>query len=362
MRGSNLICGVLMSAVWGLQGCASQSDAKDPLPVAPKTEYRLPIPVAWGGEVRCANSSCAMAAVEHEVGRLVVYKLQKDEGQLQAATKLPYHPDAAKWLSDDLVAVAVEGSSAVHIYRLNGDALTQLAQISVGFAPRDVTVVQVTDGKYQLLATPYSGGQVTWINWSEQSPQAAEVMSQPVCLAPWHPQVMRKEGLGVAQTTIWVGCLDDRQLMVLTPPANGQTVPAKSVARFDAVPRNVAISPSTDWVYVALETGARNARVQSQTLVRQSVVAPAYGNVSVVVVDEQTVAWGEDGRVVFQKLDAAGQVLEARALKVSGFPTSLQLVDADLDGQQDLVVYNSAGDFVDVLLGPLWERAAAVTP
>jgi len=36
----------------------------------------------------------------------------------------------------------------------------------------------------------------------------------------------------------------------------------------------------------------------------------------------------------------------------------LQLIDLDGDGERDLVVLNSVDTVVDVIYGPLWDRAA----
>ena len=73
------------------------------------------------------------------------------------------------------------------------------------------------------------------------------------------------------------------------------------------------------------------------------------------------VAWGEGERVYLQQLGEDGAILEARWLAVSGFPTQLQAIDLDGDGAQDLVVFNSAGEGVDVIFGPLWEKANLVS-
>ena len=67
--------------------------------------------------------------------------------------------------------------------------------------------------------------------------------------------------------------------------------------------------------------------------------------------------WAEDGKMYLQRLDADAKVLETRWIKTSGFSTGLQLIDVDGDGEQDLVVLNSVDTVVDVIYGPLWNRA-----
>jgi hypothetical protein len=65
------------------------------------------------------------------------------------------------------------------------------------------------------------------------------------------------------------------------------------------------------------------------------------------------VAWGENSRILLTRYAANGDVLAQRSLPVSGFPTQLQWIDLDGDGQRDLLVLNSAGPASDVLWGPL---------
>jgi hypothetical protein len=79
--------------------------------------------------------------------------------------------------------------------------------------------------------------------------------------------------------------------------------------------------------------------------------------VSVVPLADDLVLWGEDSRLVMQRLDAQGAVLEAGQLPASGFSTGLQVIDVDGDGVVDAVVLNSAEGNSDVVYGPLWERA-----
>ena len=99
----------------------------------------------------------------------------------------------------------------------------------------------------------------------------------------------------------------------------------------------------------------------------QWIAAPQpVGTVSVLPLADDLVIWGVDSRLYLQRLDAKGAVLETRGLPVDGFATGLQLVDADADGVQDLVVYNSAAlpkkMGVEIIYGPLWDQAKPQTP
>jgi len=115
-----------------------------------------------------------------------------------------------------------------------------------------------------------------------------------------------------------------------------------------------------------VETGGRNLRMNMDSGELQWITAPQeVGTVSVLPLADDLVIWGLDSRVYLQRLNDQGEVLETRWLPVDGFPTALQSIDADADGQKDLVVYNSAAlpkkMGVEILYGPLWEQARPFT-
>ncbi|MCE1193689.1 MAG: VCBS repeat-containing protein [Acidovorax sp.] len=267
---------------------------------------------------------------------------------------LAYHPDSAKWLSDDLVVAAVENAGSLDFFRIENGRMVRVHQAHVGFAPRDVILVSASQGHYKLLATPYSGKDVAWVDWYEDNRQAASVKRTRWCEAPWHPvgviQLPGASGGGTA-----AACLDDRKVVAVseTDPLAAPRV----LASFDAVARQVRPSPSGQWLYVALETGGRNARIHMQTGELQWIASPLTGSVAVAPLADDLVAWGEDGKLYLQRLDPEGRVLETRWIKTSGFSTGLQLIDLDGDGERDMVVLNSADAVVDVIYGPLWDRA-----
>ena len=323
----------------------------------PKTNLSISIdaPEVWGGEVRCAATACRLIAVEHEENALVLHATRgRESARLLDRVALAYHPDSARWLSDDLVAAAVEGTGSIEVFRVSGERLLLLQRVEVGFAPRDVLLVSRDNARYQLLATPYSGNNVTWIEWTDGPNPIAKTVSQRICRSPWHPRKV-PFGPGGAANGIVVGCLDDNSVLFMSGQVPGSAT--KIVAQFDHVPRNVVPSPSGKWWYVALEVGARNARIDARTGAIQWLQAPVWGAVSAAPLTDDMVVWGEDQRVFLQKYSPDGEVLETRTLPASGFPTGLQLIDVDADGVSDLVVYNSAGKRVDVHFGPLWDNA-----
>ena len=314
------------------------------------------LPHAWGGEARCGLSGCLLGAVEHENNRVVLHQLAPDRtSRLLSSYAVPYHPDSAKWLTDDLLAAAVEDSGVIEILRVGNGKLTPVQTVSVGFGPRDVMLVQAQAGGYRLLATPYIGEEVAWIDWQDSGAGVPKVQKSRWCKSPWHPVKVNKlpqaAGAGIA-----VGCLDDKRVVAVS--GADPSAPVRVLATFNAVPRQVRPSPSGQWLYVALETGGRNARIHMDSGELQWIAGSPKGSVSVALLSDDLVIWGDDGLATLQRLDAQGGVLETRGLATSGFSTTLQLLDVDGDGQLDLVVLNSADNRSDVIYGPLWDKAA----
>ena len=314
---------------------------------------RIPSPDVWGGEVRCSAMGCKMVVVEHENNAVVVHSFSGRQAKEEARVSVAYHPDSARWIGDGLIVAAVEASYGIVIFRLEDNKLIQEQIISVGFAPRDVVLVSQSDDQIRLVATPYSGSEVKWIDLPKDRTKPAKVTAQTWCASPWHPRLVPVGGGDAPGPGLIVGCLDARKVVYV--PLQGGAV--TEVARFNDVPRMVMPSPSGRWWYVALELGGKNARIDSHTGDIQWLPAPSWGAVSIAPVADDLVVWGDDRRVFFQRYAPNGEVIETRELPATGFPTELQLLDDDMDGHLDLNIYNSAGTHVDVQFGPLWERA-----
>lgn len=347
---------VLAMAVAGCQMQALPGSAAPEAPLATPARIAVDAPVAWGGQLRCSATDCRMAVVEHEKNTVALFRLEGRSARLLDRQPVAYHPDSAVWLTDNLLAAAVEASSGLDIFRVEGERMMRVHQAHVGFAPRDVVIAgSSAPGQHKLLVTPYSGKEVAWVDWREGNQEAARVQKVHWCEAPWHPvHVNRLPGLqggGFA-----VACLDDRKVIAVSD--DDLLAPPRVLARFDAVARQARPSPSGQWLYVALETGGRNARIHMESGELQWLQAPPTGAVAVATLADDLVVWGDDRQLYLQRLDAQGGVLETRWLRASGFATGLQLIDADGDGERDLVVFNSSPDVVDVLYGPLWAQAA----
>lgn len=311
------------------------------------------LPQAWGGQVRCGTGGCQLAAVEHEESVVALHRLQDRKAQLLDRQKVAYHPDSAIWLADNLIAAAVETTASIDVFRVAGDRMTRIAQLPVGFGPRDVVLVRAEGGRYLMLATPYRGQDVVWIDWAAEA-NTIDAKKSTWCEAPWHPvrmdRIPGEQGSGIA-----AACLDGKKVVAVSE-ANLLAAP-KVLASFNAIARQARPTPSGNWLYVALETGGRNARIHMDSGELQWISAPPTGAVSVAPLADDLVIWGDDQKLTLQRLDAQGLVVETRTLRTSGFSTGLQLVDVDGDGSLDVVVLNSSDKRSDILFGPLWEHA-----
>ncbi len=291
--------------------------------------------------------------VEHEAGQLVLHQFKGRSVAEVDRQPLAYHPDSAKWLTEDWVVAAVERDHALDIFRIDGGRLVRQTKLTVGFPPRDVVVLEQNKGAFMLMATPYSGKDVVMAQW-QLGAKEARVSSVRWCEAPWHPALVQRAPKGAGKGVV-AACLDDKKLMYVS--AKDWTAAPTELARFNAVARQARPSPSGKWVYVALEVGGKNARLNMDSGELQYLDSPLTGAVSVAPVSDDVVIWGESNSLFLQRLDEAGKVTETRWLRTSGFPTELQLIDLDADGQLDLLVLNSAGKLADVYYGPLWDRA-----
>lgn len=243
-----------------LTACAhEQRAAPEPAPAADRAAHRSlesDQPSIWGGDVRCDASSCLLAAVLHDKGAVAVWRFSGRTAVRVAEASTAYHPDHARWLADGRLAVAVETSASIDVFRLQGDSLVREQQVPVGFPPRAVIAADFDgDGREDLIAAPYSGKTLSWMPGRADGTFAAGT-PVPSCATPWHVKLLP----GAERPGLIAGCLDDKTLTVWDNLGSGRMVP-RTVLRFDPVPRDVAVSPDGRTAWVALELGGHGARV-----------------------------------------------------------------------------------------------------
>jgi hypothetical protein len=348
----------MLLALAALSACQGAGDAAPPalgVGTPPASAHlTFPAPDAWGGEARCMADGCKVILVEHETGNLVLRRFQNGEVAELSRHPLAYHPDSAKWLTDEWVVTAVEAGRTIEFFNIREGKLIRHAIAEVPFAPRDVTVLDSAGDSFTLVATPYNGKQVAVLEWRLGSKEA-RVAPVDWCEEPWHPARVERAPRGAGPGAV-VACRRDFRLLHVS--ARNWTAPPVELARVGNVARQARPSPSGKWVYVALEIGQRNARINMDTGEMQYLAAPhAPGNISVVPLSDDLVVWGGATSLALQRLDAEGKPLETRWLRASGFPTNLQVLDLNGDGERDLLILSSSGELADVYLGPLWERA-----
>ncbi len=347
----------------GLSSCQGTADSTLPEPPrggqglgsnSGSEHVTFPAPDAWGGEARCMVDGCKVIYVEHEAGQLVLRRFQDGNSAELSRHPLAYHPDSAKWLSDDWVVAAVEAGRTLDFFRIQDDRLIRHSQVEVPFAPRDVVVLAVTQDAFTLVATPYAGKQVAIVEW-QLGRKEAKVTPVDWCEEPWHPARVTHAPRGGGAGAV-VACRRDFKLLYVDAK-NWAAAPIE-LADLGTVARQARPSPSGKWVYVAQEIGGRNSRVNMETGELQRLTAPHVpGNVSVLPLSDDMVLWGGATSLAIQRMDADGKALQTRWLRASGFPTNLQVLDLNGDGELDLLVLSSSGELADVYFGPLWDRA-----
>ena len=347
-------------AIAALAACQTAVPAQDAV-VPQRESLTLPAHHAWGGDARCDANECRIVFVEHEGNAVTLHRIDsKRNSQLLDRVQVGYHPDSAKWLNDHLVAATVEDTQSIDVFDASHGKLRLLQQITVGFAPRDLHVVERSADSFTLVVSPYSGDDVVWLTISKDGRTLISKTSEAWCRSPRHPVLLPSGWMG-AGPGVAVGCDRDFRLLFRSLDLGTPLRVPTQISRFDNVPRQVMPSPSGQWLYVTQELGGRNARINTRTGATQWIKAPRWGAVSVMPITDDFVAWGEGERVYLQQIDGSGGVTEERWLPVSGFPTQLQVIDLDRDAEPDLIVFNSAGDRVDVIFGPLWQKSNSVS-
>lgn len=320
----------------------------------PKESIKIEAPFAWGGEGRCSALGCLLGLVEHENNMVAVHKIQGNTSTVLGKVPVGYHPDSAFWIDDEYLGAAVEFSQSLDIFKIQTNKIEKIAEHQFSFRPRNGLLVEKANEEYTLLAVPYSGSKIGWVKFNINNKTEVKTTETTWCEAPWHPSLVDYYP-GGGKKAVAVACRGDGH--IIAAPVYGDNWPIKTLATFKDVPRQVKPSPSGKWLYVSLELNEYNARINMLTGAVQKIKIPGNGSFSVAPISDDFVAWGVSNKIYLQKINDDGEVMEQRFLATSGFSSDLKKYDINKDGYDDLIVFNSNNEFVDILFGPLWDRA-----
>ncbi len=365
-----LLTAFLLAVSPALAGCAGPAG---PVPAqqvkarkAPADFELAPGSAPWGGcAVSAGGASSLIAAALHDRNAAGFWEVEADTVRpINEAFEVGYHPDSVAACDPDTFAVAVEGAGKILFLRPGRAGVSRIAEIKTPFPTRDLLCPDLDgDGTRDLVLAPYSGAKIA-ILWGEGGYAFAQPQFLEAAPTPWHPRLVdwNQDGLSDLIWADWdTGSVrlyenqGDRrfELRMLQPP-NPLKPRQLGVGDIDLDGRPDAV--------MALEVG-KAARIlynrgEGRPVGIEDVPAPTWGYVSAEVMRDGTLALGEEGRVLLaRKIDGKWRF---RELAAGSLPSPIILSDLNHDGNEDLIVFNSAGDGVSVHFGPLWEKAVPI--
>jgi len=322
---------------------------------------------AWGGDLLRAGGHPYLAVASHAENLLAVWRfgpgrsVERVDGGVLATG---YHPDGVAAWGDRGFVVAVEGARRVQLWLLEADGrFVKKVELPTPFPARDVRVADFdADGRLDILLSPYLGEQLA-ILWGEDN----LAFSAPTFIASgrsaWHPLVTDWQGNG-RPDILWAEL--DTGVVALAINEGQRRFSVQPLRKVEGTtPRHLAVGDvdgdGRRDIVVAVEVGRSEIlRARADGGFDLSYVpAPGLGYVSVGVLADGTLVFGDEERVVLARRSPAGG-WQMRTLPAGSLPTPLTVADIDLDGHEDLIVFSSAGRGVSLQYGPLWDRAQAL--
>lgn len=361
-----------------LAACEQQEDMDERSTGGAEIE-RLQIAIGepWSVAVKTDDDGATIASISHSEGYLAVWEIDRERGlELQHQENVGFHPDFVRWVdwdddgdSDELL-VTVEGRKKVQLWRDGFMGLSKIGEITTADAPQTLQIVDLdADGHRDLIIGPYDEERVT-LYWGNGD--GAFTFDEPSYVdahkAPTYPQPVDWDGDGRTDI-VWSNW--ETGTVQLTRNTGSRKFIAVSLHDVeDAAPRQVRVADldrdgHPDMI-VALEVGkaARILYNDGRGLLRGSedIPAPTIGYSEAIATEdadgELLLAMSEVDQVVFAKRDGDGWAL--RRVAVSGLLLDLQFADLDADGHLDLLLPNTGGRQIEVLFGPLWQRAEEI--
>ncbi|MFN3398176.1 MAG: FG-GAP repeat domain-containing protein [Sulfurimicrobium sp.] len=310
-----------------------------------------------------------LAATSHTEGVLEVWGLgpQRKLELLARDDRVGFHPDGVRWINDSEIAVAAEGRGEMQRWRYENHKLDLLQAFRVKSPPIDLTPVDLgQDGHLDYVLGPYAGRQVM-VLWGQDNGQPREALLQGD-LTPSYPRLVDWDQDGKTDI-VWsdrdVGSVrlarnlgkQSFDVKILRPAAPG-------------APRQVAVGDIDSDGYpdlvMSMEAGKcarilfndRKGGIASEA----EIPAPisGYSAAAITRIDgAPMLALSEEGMIVLARPGPAGVhgPWQLRILPAGSLPLDLQFIDLDRDGEPDLVFANTGGNTVQIIFGPLWEKA-----
>lgn len=370
---------VVVSGLWLSAGCDRPSEPpaiveQNPVDVAtphavPAERLELQLARPWSASILETASGSLIAAISHRDNYLDVWSVDKARVAASVSrVETGYHPDSVRWLDwtgDGQVRellVAVEGPSLVQLWQLTDEGLVKLIETSVEDPPRTAQAADLDgNGRPDLILGPYDDERIT-ILWNDGE-NAFTQDFLPAARMPSYPTLVDWNGDGHLDIA-WSAWIEGSVMVALNQGERAFVI--ETLHQTDDAPRQTSTGDldgdgMADLI-IALEV--RGARVlyndgQGGIARIEEIPAPVAGY-SAVGIDHQAdgamLALSDSGVLVLARpLDTGWQL---RQFETRGIGYDLQFADVDGDGHQDLLFANSGGDEVEVIFGPLWEKAA----
>lgn len=317
----------------------------------------------WGGDVLAGKDGATwVAAALHVENQLGMWKIDSD----RRATAPPllgetgYHPDGVAAWDESSVAVAVEGSRRLQLWRVQEDQLVKEADFPTVFAARDVVVADLDgDGHRDVVLAPYAGEMLA-VMWGQGGFEFSEVQMLRGGASGWHPVAVDFDGDGRLDL-LWAEL--DTGVVRLARNEGGRSFTVSQIHKVKGfTARQLAVGDvDRDGrldIAIAVEIGDAEVLLTQAdgSFVTRTIKPRALGHIGVAVDKDGTVSLSDEGEVTLFRLEGEGWA--RRRVPVASMPAPIALAHVDRDEHQDLMVYHSSGSGgVWVYFGPVWDRA-----
>ncbi len=358
-----------------LTGCAAAPHAAGPvMPRLADSVLEITLDKPWSVHAMVTpRGEARLAATSHTGGVLEVWGVspQRKLELLARDDRVGYHPDGVRWTDASEIAVAAEGRGELQRWRYENGKLDLLQAFRVKSPPIDVAPADLDqDGHTDYVLGPYAGKQVM-VLWGQDSGLPRETLLQGD-LTPSYPRLVDWDRDGKTDI-VW----SDRDVgsVRLARNLGKQSFDVKVLRPAGpGAPRQVAVGDIDGDGYpdlvMSMEAGkcARILFNDHKGGIASEVEIPApisgYSAAAITrIAGAPMLALSEEGMIVLARPGPAGVhgPWQLRKLPAGSLPLDLQFIDLDQDGEPDLVFANTGGNTVQIIFGPLWEKAAPLS-